>query len=225
MSRNCLGGNSPSAMWRSVRHTPQARTRSRTCPDRRRGLATSLICNGRWAIGCGAERIAAFMGESCRRYDARVGADVSIAVGTQPGCDVTCEVAVIASRFARPRTGRPGLHLRFALPRRQFECENFKWVEMECVCSCGGDHGFSITAPGTARGELLHAEGGQFQQRGKCCRELLRMIAGISERKDCFVRRPGCPAIHLQLSGVAADPMRVLENGGVGAGPLCGLRQ
>ena len=66
--------------------------------------------------------MAAFMGESCPRYDARVVADVSIAVGTQPGrgkvqrdtCDMTSDVAVMASRFARPRTGRPGLHLRFA---------------------------------------------------------------------------------------------------------------
>ena len=34
-------GTSPSTMWRSVRHTPQARTRSRTCPGPGLGSATS----------------------------------------------------------------------------------------------------------------------------------------------------------------------------------------
>jgi hypothetical protein len=47
------------------------------------------------------------MGESCRRYDARVLGDVSITIGTQPGRgnverDVTYEIGTIPSRFARP---------------------------------------------------------------------------------------------------------------------------
>lgn len=65
--------------------------------------------------------MAAFMGESCRRYDARVVADVSISIGTQTGrgnlesnaCDITSDIAVVPWRFARPRTGHPGLHFCF----------------------------------------------------------------------------------------------------------------
>src|SRR5579871_710345 len=58
-------------MCRSVRHTPQARTRSRTCPERTRGSATSRIWSGLWAIGSGEERTAAFISVHAQAYDAR----------------------------------------------------------------------------------------------------------------------------------------------------------
>src|SRR5215831_6628385 len=72
MIRNCLGGNSPSTIWRSVRHTPQARTRNSTCPDRTRGSATSTIWRGRSRIGPGEARMAAFIETNFQPHDARV---------------------------------------------------------------------------------------------------------------------------------------------------------
>ena len=44
------GGNSRSRICKSVRHTPQARTRSSTCPGSACGFATSSIRKGRSAI-------------------------------------------------------------------------------------------------------------------------------------------------------------------------------
>src|SRR5579864_5663997 len=61
MRRTCFGANSPSTMCRSVRHTPHAFTRSSTCPERTRGSATSMICNGRSETGWGDESTAAFI--------------------------------------------------------------------------------------------------------------------------------------------------------------------
>src|ERR1700745_3254543 len=48
-------------MWRSVRQTPQARTRRRTWPGLGCGSAVSAIRNGRCEMGFGEVRVAAFM--------------------------------------------------------------------------------------------------------------------------------------------------------------------
>src|SRR5947207_1863638 len=52
-------------MCRSVRHTPQARTLSRTWPKLAFGLATSSIRRGCLEIGCGEVRMAAFTVTFC----------------------------------------------------------------------------------------------------------------------------------------------------------------
>src|SRR5271157_2134429 len=54
-------GNSPAAMCKSVRHTPQALTRRSTWPGLTCGLGISPMIRGRFSIACGTSRMAAFM--------------------------------------------------------------------------------------------------------------------------------------------------------------------
>src|SRR5579864_3533122 len=55
------GGSSPSTICKSVRQTPQARTRRRTWPGLSSGRGTSRTSSGCFETSCGEERMAAFI--------------------------------------------------------------------------------------------------------------------------------------------------------------------
>src|SRR5215470_11382395 len=61
MTSGRRGGSSASTICRSVRQTPHARTRSRTCPDRAVGRGLSKIFSGRVKILAGELSTAAFI--------------------------------------------------------------------------------------------------------------------------------------------------------------------
>ena len=58
-----------------------------------------------------------------------------------------------------------------------------------------------------------------LQLEGDC----LLLVAGIAQHEDSLLRRPRSPSVDLEPCRIAADPVCVFENVGIGARPLGGF--
>ena len=106
--------------------------------------------------------------------------------------------------------------------------QDLKWVQVKGVTLFRGQverRSGAVFFPRTARGKPGSARSGQFQQRREAGGEILRLVAGIAQREDRFLARPGSPAVDFEARGIASNPVGIFEGLRVVTRPLRRLGQ
>ena len=106
----------------------------------------------------------------------------------------------------------------------RFEDANFEGLEGEGAVLIGVPvHRGEGGREGLRDGEGAALLRGELKGGSEVEVERLWLCGRIAEGDDPAVRAPRGPSINLQLAGIAADPVNILENGGVVAGPASGF--
>src|ERR1039457_6221734 len=103
------------------------------------------------------------------------------------------------------------------------EHQYFEWAQLKLarLAVLDGDRRrAAILLPRTVQPKSVSCSARQIERLGDIDRNSLWPVRRIAKNENPFARRPGSPAVNLQLPWVAADPMGIDQNIGVRARPF-----